>query len=139
MTLPRWASLFGRFLVWAVTILTALTMVDAGWGKFASAEGWLHWFGVWGYPPRFAYVIGALELGAGILLLIPRLAPYAAALLIGIMIAAFATVSLKESDLSQLDPLFNIGLLTIVLIARWPGWLSRGARTRDLTRQTTVG
>ncbi len=113
-------AIAGTALLWIVTILIGLSMVDAGYGKFESAEGWKHWFETWGYGARFATVIGVLEIGGGLFLLIPRTAPYAAAMLITIMAGALYTVTTKEADLSWFDPLFNMVLLGVVLAGRWP-------------------
>ena len=75
---------------------------------------------VWGYPAWFRTFIGVAEIGGGLLLVLPRTAPYAAAALITIMLGAFWTVTTKQSDLSWFDPLFGIFLYSIVLAARWP-------------------
>ena len=125
MDKKRLLSITGRVLLWLVTVLIALSMIDAGYGKFESADGWQHWFGQWGYAPWFATVIGVAEIGGGALLLTPRTAPYAAALLIAIMLGALYTVTTNVSELSSFDPLFNTALLAIVLLARRPTWLRR--------------
>lgn len=111
----------GRVALWVVTLLAAASIVDAGLGKFQSADGWQHWFvEVWGYPAWFRTFIGVAEIAGGILLVIPRTAPYAAVGLIIIMLGAFWTVTTKPADLSWFDPLFGIFLYSIVLAARWP-------------------
>ena len=108
-----------RALLWLVVVLAALSLGEAGWGKFEHAEGWQHWFGRWGYPPWFAQVIGVVELGGAVLLLIPRTSSYAAATLIGVMLGAFYTVMTNETDLGWVDPLVNIALLSIVAAGQW--------------------
>lgn len=112
--------------LWLVTVLAALTLGKAGYGKFADAAGWQFWFQKWGFAPWFATVIGLAELGGAALLLIPKLAPYAATLLMAIMLGAFYTVTTNVTDLSAVDPIINLVLLSIVLIGRWP----RGFRPR---------
>lgn len=109
----------GLVLLWLVTVLASLTFAKAGYGKFADAAGWQYWFERWGFAPWFVPVIGVVELGGAILLLVPRLAPYAAAVLIAVMLGAFYTVSTNETDLSQVDPVINMVLAGIVLSARW--------------------
>ena len=50
MPWPRWARFARPITLWLVTILIALTMFDAGIGKFQNAAGWQHWFvEVWAY------------------------------------------------------------------------------------------
>lgn len=109
----------GWVLFWIVLILQILAMVDAGWGKFDHFDGWRFWFEKWGYGAWTAQVIGAVEILGALLLLLPRLASYSASVLIVVMLVAFYTVTTKESDLSWSDPLFNVAMLSIVLVVRW--------------------
>lgn len=120
MLQSRWARIAGQVALWLVTLLIALTMFDAGVGKFKNATGWQHWFvEVWGYPGWFRVFIGVGEIVGAVLLLWPRLASYAASGLIVIMLGAFVTVTTMPTDLSWFDPLFNATLLGIVLAGRW--------------------
>ena len=123
----RTAGLAG---LWLVTVLVALWLVDQGWSKFEHGEGWRLWFTRWGYPAWFVPVIGVMEIGGAVLLLVPRLAPYAAALLIGVLSGALYTVTTNETDLSWFDPLLGIVLLLTVLVARRPPWLRRPPAAR---------
>lgn len=118
-TLKRIARVVGLILLWMVTLLATAVMGKAGFGKFESTEGWQYWFQRWGYAPWFVYVIGVAELGGALLLLIPRMASYAAALLIAVMIGAFITVSTNQTDLSAVDPVINSVILAVVLAGRW--------------------
>ncbi len=110
----------GLALLWLVTVLASLTFAKAGYGKFADAAGWQHWFQRWGFTPWFATVIGVIELGGAALLLVPRLAHFAAAVLMAVMLGALYTVTTNETDLSRVDPVINMVLVGIVLVARWP-------------------
>lgn len=110
----------GWALFWILLMLEVLSMATAGWGKFEHYDGWRHWFERWGYGAWFSPVIGVVEISGALLLLVPRVASYAAALLIVVMLGAFYTVTTKESDLSWVDPLVHIGLLAVVLAVRWP-------------------
>ena len=120
MSAQRAVRITASIALWLITVLAALTLGKAGYGKFADAAGWQYWFQKWGFSPWFATVIGIAELGGAAVLLIPKLAPYAATVLLAIMFGAFHTVTTKVTDLSAVDPIINIVLLTIVLIARWP-------------------
>jgi uncharacterized membrane protein YphA (DoxX/SURF4 family) len=131
MTRKRIARLTGLTALWLITLLEALSMIDAGWGKFESAAGWQHWFVTSGYAAWFATVIGLAEIGGGLLLLVPKVASYAALLLMGIMLGAFYTVTMNESDLSWVDPLVHATLLGLILLFRWPSRLHlRGTASR---------
>lgn len=127
------AKLAALTLLWLVSALIALQMLDAGWGKFESAEGWHHWMvEVWGYPDWLQTFIGLAEMAGGALLLWPRSATWAAAGLIVIMLGAFWTVTTKPADLSSIDPVINIILLLIVGVGWWPRrlrWPSRQPST----------
>lgn len=124
----RWKRLARLTLLWLVTAVAALTFAKAGYGKFTDAAGWQYWFQRWGFAPWFATVIGVVELGGAVLLLVPIAAPYAAGLLMAVMLGALHTVTTKETDLSQVDPIINLVLLAVVLAGRWPRWRGwRGA------------
>ena len=80
----------GTVALWIVNILAAAAFVAIGLAKFGSPE-WAIKFERWGYPDGFDMVIGALEIAGGVLLLVPKLSSYAAALLGVILIGAAAT------------------------------------------------
>lgn len=105
--------------LWLTTALAGLSLADAGLGKFQHAEGWEYWFGQWGYPADFSLVTGGLEILIGLAVLIPRLASYSAIMAITIMLSAFITLLTNESDLSLIDPWFNIILMQAPLWGRW--------------------
>ena len=112
-----------RGLAWTlfavVLFLEVFTMSDAGLGKFQNLDGWLYWFARFGYPPQMSLVVGALELiGAG-LLLIPRLAPYAAMMLAVIMFGALEAVLTNETDLGWFDPALHLAFLAIIGTVHW--------------------
>lgn len=94
-------------------------MIDAGMGKFEHLEGWKTWFAKWGYPDGFSMVVGVLEMGVALFVLIPKLASYASIILISILLGAFFTLLFNESDLSLIDPWFSIVILLVPLLGRW--------------------
>jgi uncharacterized membrane protein YphA (DoxX/SURF4 family) len=125
-----------KILLWILTVLLALWMVAAGLGKFQNAAEWQQWFVEdWGYPSWFRSFVGVAEIGGGILLLVPRIAPYAAAGLATIMLGALWTITTKPTDLSSVTPLIGAVLFCIVLAARWP-WRSRPASVEEPSTQS---
>jgi putative oxidoreductase len=76
--------------LWTISALMALVMVGPGLQKFTSPV-WQRMFRAWGYPEHFYLVIGALEVVAGLGLLIPRFAAPSAAVLSVVMIGAAIT------------------------------------------------
>ena len=93
-------------LVWLVTIWETLTMGLSGAAKFMG-DTWQLMFATWGYPVWFTSVVGVLEIGGALLLLVPRAAPYAAAGLIVVMVGALVT----ELVQSQLGVFICLSLL----------------------------
>ncbi|GEM_PF-1642669 len=109
----------GSSLFAVVMLLEVLAMGDAGLGKFQNLDGWLYWFARFGYPPQMSLVVGALEFAGAGLLLIPRLAPYAAMMLAVIMFGALEAVLTTETDLGWFDPTLHLVFLTIIGTVHW--------------------
>lgn len=84
MTRLKW------IVVWLLQILLAVVMIGPGVDKFTS-PAWERMFRRWGYPDHFYLIIGAIEVVAGLALLVPRLASAGAIVLIPVMIAAALT------------------------------------------------
>ncbi len=113
MKKKRWALLA---LVWVVTILETLTMGLSGAAKFMG-DTWQQMFVTWGYPVWFSYVVGVLEIGGALLLLVPRVAPFAAGGLIVVMIGALVT-EIVQSQLGVFMPVLHILLLSTIALIR---------------------
>ena len=86
ITLPRAA-------VWVCAIFLAVAFVFVGILKLEdpSAIRWTERFVNWGYPANTQYVVGVLEILAGLGLLIPKWRRAAAAILVALMIGALGT------------------------------------------------
>ena len=124
-----WGRRIGWVLFGIVLLLEVMAMGSAGLSKFDSMDGWLYWFARFGYPPRMALLVGAVEfVGAG-LLLIPRLASYASLVLGCVMLGALEAVLTTETDLGWFDPLLHLVFLTIVGAVLWKRrWRPRSTR-----------
>ena len=91
-----------------------------------------------GYPAWFSFVIGASELGLGIVLLVPRFASYAAIGLIVIMFGALEAVLTTETALGWFDPVLHLVFLTIIGTVHWKRrWKWR--RTNEVAREAASG
>jgi uncharacterized membrane protein YphA (DoxX/SURF4 family) len=78
--------------LWTLTILLALEFFLAGGGKFAGGgAGWSANFARWGLPHWLPPVVGLVEVGSALLLLIPRLAMLGALGLGVVMVGAMGT------------------------------------------------
>jgi putative oxidoreductase len=109
-------------ILWMITILAAAAMVRPGVQKFTSPF-WQQMFRVWGYPEHFYLVIGAIEVVAGLGLLVPRFASASAIALAAVMAGAFVTrVAHGNSGVGEM---VFMALLGIVAYGRWPGVLAR--------------
>jgi uncharacterized membrane protein YphA (DoxX/SURF4 family) len=109
------AGLAGKVAVWSLTLLVAAFFVSVGAPKLGG--GAVEQFVGWGYPGWFSYVIGAVEVGGAALLLLPRVAVFAAALLGANMLGAFAT-ELISGGPQALLPVVLLVLLAVVGLAR---------------------
>ena len=113
----RYLKVAGNVALWIVQVLAAAGFGAIGIGKFVDPN-WARKFAAWGYPDGFYMAIGALELLGGVLLLVPRLASYAASLLGVIMIGALATHLLHAETLRLRAPLPWLALMIIIGVAR---------------------
>ncbi|HEX8169166.1 MAG TPA: DoxX family protein [Thermoanaerobaculia bacterium] len=84
-------KVFLEIVLWTLTLLLAWMFLQQGWAKFDDRSGWASAFALWHYPRWFRLVIGALELGAALLLLVRPVAFLGAAIIIAIMLGAMAT------------------------------------------------
>ena len=106
-------------LLWILQVLLAVVMVGPGSQKFTSPT-WERMFRTWGYPDGFYLVIGAIEVVAGVCLVIPRLAGYGAATLVPVMIGAGFTQLLRGGR-SGVGEFVFAALLALIAWARWRG------------------
>ena len=119
--------------LWIVTLLVTAPMVGPGVEKFTSPI-WQRMFRVWGYPEHFYLVIGAVEVVAGIGLLVPRIASACAITLMVVMAGAFVTqVTHGRNGVGELVFMTMLG---IVAYGRWPGVLARRRAQPPVVAQT---
>jgi uncharacterized membrane protein YphA (DoxX/SURF4 family) len=103
-------------------ILAALFLMT-GSAKFLMGQASLDQFEGWGYPPWFAYVTGALEITAGILLILRRTRFYGAALGVVIMVGA-AITHIKEPEVGLLP----LGI-PMLAACSWIAWSLRPVKS----------
>jgi putative oxidoreductase len=87
-TNDRRSSRAKNMALWALQILTAVAFIMAGFGKLSGQAMMVETFGIGQW---FRYVTGGIEVASAILLLIPRLTPVGAALLVSTMTGAVLT------------------------------------------------
>jgi putative oxidoreductase len=113
----RIVRLAGTIGLWALQVLLGALFVLLGTGKFGDPT-WQRNFERWGYPDGFYMVVGVLEALGGLLLLVPRLASYSAAMVSIIMIGASLTHLVHGEFRRVAPPLIYLALLAIVGVAR---------------------
>ena len=96
----------------------ALTFVITGFGKLASVPPSPQNFARWGLPPSAMFAVGAVELLAGVALLISRVSPFANLVLIALMLGALRTGLVFREPLHIALPAALLALLAWVAYQR---------------------
>lgn len=78
---------------WLSGLFLAQLFVRMGAEKFVSDSYWTEAFLAWGYPTWFRITIGIVEVTAGVGLLFPPVASYAAMALAAVMMGAWSTLA----------------------------------------------
>ena len=108
----------GRVALWVCQAALALMFLAAGGAKFVRPM-WQRMFERWGHPDHFYLIVGAVEVAAGLALLVPRLASPASLVLIVIMIGAGATHAMHAEPQRLPQILVMSLLLGAVAYGRW--------------------
>ena len=105
-------------LLWILTVFLTLIFLTAGGTKLAGLPVQADNFARWGYPGWFMYVVGVIETSGAIVLLIPRLAGFAALLLCSTMVGAALTHLLHDEMTAAPVPLVLLAFVALVGYAR---------------------
>lgn len=105
-------------VLWTVTVGEALALGAAGLGKFVNPDFWVIMFMSWGYPPWVSTAVGSLEVTGALLLLVPPVAPWAAAVLFVDMAVAFVTLLVNRASLPLFAPAVHMALLSVIIVIR---------------------
>jgi putative oxidoreductase len=105
-------------VLWVIQIAAAGVFLFAGSMKLAGAAPMVAVFDAIGVGQWFRYVTGAIEVGSAILLVIPGLAAFGAALLLCTMIGAVVT----HLTILHTSPAMPVVLLIAVAIILWGRW-----------------
>jgi putative oxidoreductase len=102
-----------RIALWCCQAALALMFLFAGAAKFTSPM-WPRMFTRWGYPDHFYLVVGAIEVAAGLALLVPRLASAAALTLLVVMAGAGLT-HLRHGEHERFAQIVVMSLMLVVV------------------------
>jgi uncharacterized membrane protein YphA (DoxX/SURF4 family) len=103
-------------VLWISSIFLALLFVAVGLSKLegSSAIRWAQRFVHWGYPAGSQYAVGAMEVIAGIGIVIPRLRKAAAAIVMVVMAGALYTHARYGEFPRVIPPMLLGGLAFLV-------------------------
>ena len=116
--------------LWVLRVLLGAAFLAAGGAKLAGAQAMVEIFQKVGIGQWFRIVTGLLEVSGGILLLIPRLTFYGAALLLVVMVSA-VTAHLTVLGGNPAPPLILLVLNAVT------AWLTRDTweKARDTSKK----
>jgi uncharacterized membrane protein YphA (DoxX/SURF4 family) len=115
MTKKQWAR---EIATWILTALLCLMFARAGLLKFDGASGWSRLFRNVGFPVWFRIFIGVWEVGAALLILIPRTALYGALMIVAVMIGAAITMAM-QNPAHAITPVAWILMSATLAALRW--------------------
>jgi len=120
-----------RVAIWVLSLLLAFVFLLAGVPKLAGVQAHVQHFASWGYPDWFRLLVGVVEVGSAVLLLVPRLAFFGAAGIAVIMAGATYTHLVRVPEEASRAPLTLslLALAAIVGFARRP-W-GRGTQSHE--------
>jgi uncharacterized membrane protein YphA (DoxX/SURF4 family) len=78
-------------LAWLLAVYLARMFIEMGWVKFDPEGFWTDAFERWGYPVGLRVLVGVLEVGGAVLILVPWVASYGAIALFIVMLGAWMT------------------------------------------------
>ena len=113
---PRWKNVG----LWVLSALVAAMFLFSGMTKLMGTEMHVANFERWGFPGWFMYVVGVMEVSGALLVLIPRLASYAALLLSVVMLGAVFTHIAAAEYTMLVMPAMLLVFLEVLAWGRWP-------------------
>lgn len=116
-----------NIVLWVIQVLLAGMFLMTGWAKLTGAPAMVGLYDTIGVGQWFRYVTGAIELGSGILVLIPGMAAFAAVLLGCTMIGAILTHLTILHSSPQMPVMLLVGAAVIL-------WGRSGQLTRLLRK-----
>jgi uncharacterized membrane protein YphA (DoxX/SURF4 family) len=116
---PHWLL---TILCWVVAIefllFAPLKFYPRGIGTWPS---YLVRFRNWGFPPWFCFIVGAGEIAAGVLLLIPSERFLGAAMLIVTMVGAMVTHQINHDKVTDsISAPIHFVLVVVIALSTWP-------------------
>jgi len=120
-------------VLWTLQIVSAAMFLFSGSLKLAAAPMMVQMFGVIGLGQWFRYVTGGIEVASALLLLIPALAAYGAAILAVTMVGAIITHVFIIGG-SPAIPIVLLGATSTIAWLRGIGPVTTTITSRSLSR-----
>jgi len=111
---------FATILLWMGTTILFILFLAGGIQKLTEESSARHDFAHWQYPLWFMLVIGTVELGSALLLLIPPTAFAGAALIVLDMTGGLITTLRFGEDERAVLSLILLVIAVLIAVARWP-------------------
>lgn len=112
------AGLLGKATLWFATLVASALFLMAGTQKLAASPPHPTSFIGWGYPLWFMFLVGAVETAGAVLLLVPRLASFGAALISAVMLGAIVTHIVHAEWLALITPFTLLALVSLIGVSR---------------------
>lgn len=104
--------------VWVISIALAFVFLMAGVPKLLGSQAHVQHFVHWRYPDWFRIVVGLIEVGSAVLLLIPRVAMFGAVGIVMVMAGATYTHVLRVPEEAGRAP-FTLTLLALAAVVAY--------------------
>ena len=111
--------------LWVPSLFLVYVFVSQGSSKFSATSGWARAFETWHFPAWFRVLVGAWEVVAAALLLLPATAPAGAAMIALVMLGGMGTHVYWGHPGQVTSEAFPLLLSLVVLGGRL--WLRRTA------------
>jgi putative oxidoreductase len=105
--------------LWLIAIFLAFVFVRQGYAKFFSTSGWARAFRLWHFPDGFRILVGVVEVAAGLIVLIPRLARIGAIMIAVVMLGAMATHVYWGHPRQVTNEILPLVLSALLAAGRW--------------------
>ena len=130
---------FATVLLWIGTVMLFILFLAGGIQKLTEESSALRDFAHWQYPLWFMLVIGGVELGSALLVLVPPVAFAGAALIVLDMAGGIVTTLRFGEDDRAVLSLILLVVAVLIAVARWPRFWGHALRGRRSMAPDTTG
>ncbi len=114
----NWTTLLRQVFGWLVSGLLCFVFLGAGGAKLAAQPMMIAQFQSFGYSVWFMYLTGAIEITAGVLVMIPQTSRIAAAALGSVMVGAIFSLAMYGPHERIAGPVVLLGLAVAAFLLR---------------------